>query len=354
MDGSPPTTIAVAGAHPAADALSRALRGVPGIETVRADERTDGDVLGLVARDDVDAIAFAPPVGELTSAIKHALLAGRHVLVAAPVALPVRALVSLDEMARRRQRVLTFDDGCAGDPRLAFVRRMTATPQALWRPHYVRSVRTGEEHASIQDVAFSDIACVLGVMGGAPREVSAVSPRVDDESGHADAMMITLTFAGGPVATIVVSAIEPVPQRELIVACDGRTIVFDAYDRRAPLQIHAHGRHAGPVSGHPFRETISEHPAPDTHIEPLRAVAERFVAAVRARDMAVANARDLTATAAVWEAARASAAAGGAFMPVEPGSSRPQLQVITGGGHASGEAARPGLFLVGRGSDLAG
>jgi predicted dehydrogenase len=278
--------------------------------------------------------------------MRRALMANRHVLVIGPAALSAKQLLSLEDLARRRSRVAFIDTGYACDERVAFIGKMTAPSAALWRPRYVRAVRSGSEGYSLDELVIAEIACVLSIMGGAPSHVSAVAPRIDDETGHADAAMLTMTFDGGPVATVDVSLVEPMPRRETVIACDGRTIIMDAFDVRAPLQIQAAGRHRGPQAGRSWSETVSEYPA-SSHFDREAAVASTFVAAVRARDVATSNLRDLAAAAATWECARASMARGGELERLSSdASNRPELQVIVGGGNASEERETPALTVI--------
>jgi hypothetical protein len=227
---------------------------------------------------------------------------------------------------------------------------MTASPGALWRPRYARVLRTGASRHSLDEIAMAEIACVLSIMGAAPAHVSAIAPRIDDETGHADAVMVTMSFDGGPVVTVHVSLNEPQQRREMVIACDGRTIVMDSFDARAPLQIQAAGRHTGPNTGTAWSETISEFPTTATMMEREALVVAEFVAAVRARDLAAVNLREMALAASAWEAARGSIAAGGEPRELagEPRTLRPDLQVIQGGGKAAGDASPPALTLVRR------
>lgn len=347
MMETPRTTIAVAGPATEAQTAARTLRGVEGVEVAHVTGASEEELLEQLSRTDLDALAFVTPVPDLAASIRRTLMANHHALVIGPAALSAAQLVSLDELARRRSRVVYLDAGYAEDQRLAFTRKMTASSGALWRPRYVRAVRTGLDRHGLNDLAIAEIACVLAIMGAAPSHVSAVAPRIDDESGHADAVMLTMTFDGGPVATVDVSLVEPFARREVTVACDGRTIVLDALDARAPLQIQA-GRHNGPQPG-AWSETVSEYPAGGT---PDRegAVAELFVAAVRARDLSAMNLRDLTPAATAWAAALESIARGGELvrLPADAGAPRPALHVIQGGGKTQPITPPPDLTLVRR------
>ena len=102
---------------------------------------------------------------------------------------------------------------------------------------------------------------MLALAGGMPSRVSAFAPRVDDETGAADAAMVTLSFDGGSVAQLDVSLVEPMLRQEIAIACDGRTIVLDALDQRAPLQIRAAARHRGPAGRGPMGRDGERTPA---------------------------------------------------------------------------------------------
>jgi predicted dehydrogenase len=344
----PRTTIAVAGAGDDAEQAARALRGVDGVAVTQIIGTSEEELLEQLSRDELDAIAFVTPTPDLAGSLRRTLMANRHACIIGPAALSAKQLLSLEELARRRSRVVCFDAGYAADERVAFVRKMTASPAAMWRPRYVRATRTGVSEHSVDELAIAEIACVLSIMGAAPQRVSAVAPRIDDETGAQGAMMLTMTFDGGPVATVDVSAIEPMPRREIVVACDGRTVVLDAFEARTPLQIQGAGRHGVPQTSRAWSETVSEYPTPasrDRHA----ASAEMFVAAVRGRDLAAINLREMAEAALVLETARESIARGGDLLDVATDAARrPELQLIVGGGKRHDDVPPPELTVVRR------
>jgi hypothetical protein len=295
-------------------------------------------------------VAFAAESDDPAGAIKRSLMANRHVLAAGQTAISSKQLLALDAIARRRNRVIVFDTGSFADERVDFVRKMTVGPHALWRPRYVRSLRTGPAgDRTLDELTIADIGFVLSLAGGVPSRVSAVSPRIDDETGAADVAMVTLTLDGGRAARVDVSLIEPEPRHEVSVVCDGRTLVLDAFNARAPLQILASARHRGPQRGQ-WGETVSEHPLAEP-AERLATAAASFVAAIRGRDAEISNARELAAAATVWEAARASIARGGEMVDLGENAAdvrRPKLKLIVGGGHIDTSRPAPELTLVGR------
>jgi predicted dehydrogenase len=348
VDGrAAPLGVTLVGAGPGALPWQRGLRGVDGVDIVAIDAESSDALLGALADPSRAAVAIVTPHPDLAGAIKRALVARRHVFVAGPAAIAARQLLTLDALARSRGCVLLFDSEGLGDERLAFVRRMVGGAQALWRPRYVRALRTGaDEHHTLDELAIAQIEYVLALLAASPARVSALAPGAGHETGAADAAMVTLVFDSGPVARIDLSTLEPQPRHEVTIACENRTIVLDAYDLRAPLQVQAAQEHRGPQRG-AWNEMVSEHPAASAADRTVRA-AQAFVSAARARDLNASNTREIAAAAAVWERARASIAAGGDFVAIAPtddGAARPTLRVIQGGGKSTPSAA-PELTLV--------
>jgi hypothetical protein len=222
----------------------------------------------------------------------------------------------------------------------------------LWRPRYVRSLRTGAEaDVTLDEAAILELTAMLALLGSLPASVQAVAPAFGDESGAPEAVMIALAFAGGAVARLDVSMLEPEPRQEIVVVCEGRTIVLDALDARAPLRIVATGAHRGPQRCANWAETVSEHPIGAMTDRHERA-ASAFVSAICARDRAFGNAETVAGASLVWETARQSIAQGGEMLPLSArhpliAPARPELRLIRGGGHGSDERAAPMLRVVG-------
>jgi predicted dehydrogenase len=343
-------TIAVAGRGEDAARWTRALRGCDGASAELVTLSTPDDLLHTLAREHIGAIAFAGNLDDLAGAVKRALMANRHVFVFGPSAIASKHLLALDALARRRGRVLLFDTEGFGDERTAFVRKMTTGPRALWRPRYLRSLRTGGSGSSLEALAIADVACAMSLLGGVPARVAAIAPRLDDESGSAEVAMVTLMFDGGPAARIDVSLIEQEPRHEITLACDGRTVVLDAFNARSPLRIEANARQRGSQlrgeqSG-AWAETVTERPL-DLVADRVGRAAAAFVAAARARDVTASNARTLADATRVWERARTSMTNGGAPVEVDPvRTERPRLKLIVGGGQVDASSSAPELTMI--------
>jgi predicted dehydrogenase len=348
-----PLAVTIAGTPPETDRLARAFRSIEGVSVRRIDGGSEEALVEHLSEPGTDALVLIPPVHDLTGMVRRALMTRRHVFVAGSVALAASQLRALETTAHARGRTVMFETPHLADARMAMLRKMTQGPTALWRPRYLRSLRTGADHRhTLDEIAIADIASVLAASGGMAAHVSAVAPRIDDESGAADVAMITMTFDGGPVARMDVCPVEPEVRREITVACDGRTFVMDDYNARAPMLVQA-GRHRDPRSGD-WAETISEFPRGE-QLDRAQQIAAAFVSAARAGDAAATNAGELAAAAMVWETARESMAMGGELLPLngvaaEP--SRPVLQLIRGRGRGAGRSAAALRLVDAREHDL--
>jgi len=337
--------IMVTGARQTGERWASAFRAVDGVEVALSEAGTSQELSDVLSHEACCAVALTSP-SDLPAMIRTAVLAGCDVFIATPAALTAAQFGALAELARRRERIIRFLDDIDDDERVRFVRRMTHGAQALWRAYYLRSLRTGED-ASLDALVIGELQLALDLLGRRAERVFAVAPSAGDESGALDAVTVTLSFEGGAVATIQVSAVEPERRREAVLACDGRTILLDAYNARAPLQIQASARHGGPRPGAAWSEVISEFPVAQL-ADPVLAASRGFARAVRARDLVVSNAGAFAEAAQVWEAARRSITTG---MPEELRErhaivSRPALRLIAGGGHGGGAAAAPRLTVV--------
>ncbi len=351
---SAPLTIALAtGGDDAAGSAKwpRALRGADGVTLATLEATADDELLREAVAGAADAIVIAGGLADLPSAIKRAVLAGLHVLVTSAPSLTSKQYAAIDEVARRRSRIVLFDVPGFADERAAFVRKMTLGDHALWQPRYIRSTRTGDDGTgrTLDELAIADLALVLSLAGGVPTRVSAVAPRADDESGAAGVALMTLIYESGFAARVDVSLAEPLLRHEVAVACEGRTLLLDAFDMRAPLQIQASARHGGPQPGGNWAETTTEHPLPD-RADRIDRAADAFAAGVRARDASLGNAAALAQAALVWETARASIARSGELVALDAESAaeseRPALRLIVGGGRTASDQPPPELKLV--------
>jgi predicted dehydrogenase len=347
-----PITIAVVGAEPRARDIARALRSIEGVSVAYVGEATSMETFDAeLSRANAEAVAIVPPVADMHVLVRRALMRRLHVFVAGAVALTWKHALALDDMAERRSCLLMFDAIDLGDARWEFARKMTGGDEPMWRPRYIRSLRTGApDGASIDDLAAYDLAAVLGLAPALPSHVSAIEARTSDESA-AGVVSMTLAFASGEAARVEVSVAEAAPRHDVALVCDGRTVVIDNFDVRAPMTIQAAAmRKSDRRRPDGWDETMMERARGPQSDHETRA-AEAFVGAVRA-GRTNGNAHDIARAALVWETARASITRGGERLPLPANNplvapARPTLRLIRGNDDApETEGERPALRLV--------
>ncbi len=339
-------TTAVVGDDAAAYAWARALRGCDGSD-VRTLQSSD-DLFGDLADSELDAVCFASPMRDLGAMVKRAIIARKHVLVATGIA-DSHQLILLDELARNRECVLLFDACGLADEALDTVRATVRDEHPIRRPRYIRAHRSVPGATALEGSALDAISRVLTLTGGLPAYVGALAPRFDDEDEDPSLVGITLRFESGLVARLDVVSMEPEAGDTITIMCEGRTTVVDSDSAVAPVRVLSATRRgdAERTGGPPSLKSEQLAIAPGSREE---RVASAFVEAVRSHQP-LCNARELASAALVWETAMASLALGGEMIALSAthpliAISRPQLQVIRGGGNTVESASVPRLRLV--------
>ena len=285
---------------------------------------------------------------DLGAMVKRAVIARKHVLVATGIA-DSHQLILLDELARNRECVLLFDACGLADEALDAVRATVRDEHPIRRPRYIRAHRSVPGATALEGSALDAVSRVLTLTGGLPAYVGALAPRFDDEDEDPSLVGITLRFESGLVARLDVISMEPEAEDTITIMCEGRTTVVDSDNAVAPVRVLSATRRGdaertgGPASLKSEQLAI----APGSREE---RVASAFVEAVRSRQP-LCNARELASAALVWETAMASLARGGEMIALSSthpliAVSRPQLQVIQGGGNTVESASVPRLRLV--------
>ena len=266
---------------------------------------------------DFDAVVIAAPAPLHYSLAHDALEAGLHVLVEKPLALSSDHVRSLVSLAEANERTLMVDHLLEYHPAverlrqwqqdgtLGAIRHMTSQRLNL-------GVIRSEENAW-WSLAPHDVSIVLHLMGELPLDVSAVGGTYLQQ-GIPDVVHATLRFAGGAIAHIHVSWLEPVKTRRLTVVSERAMATFD--DMRDDKLVvrtdeirHQEGRMV--IDAQP--ELVEQ--LPDG--EPLRSMAEHFLDAVRTGEAPRSDGWDGLRVVRVLEAVQQSMDRGGQIVQME-------------------------------------
>ncbi len=272
--------------------------------SIGAPVRSEAD---LLADPSIDGVAIVAPAVYRASLSARALVAGKHVFVAAPHALTIAEAETLISQADRAGRVLMVGHtmrhhpavtaliGLARDGRLGqllHIEARRAEPLLLGR---------GEEIFR-SSVAAEEVAIVLALAGASPESVNAHG---HGASGASAVGTIHLNFPGGLRADITLSRLHPVRERLIVVAGDrGVAVLDDAAERPGTLVLHQHRGDAreGAAAASAAPLPIAVEPA-----EPLDRALAHFLDCIASGRRAITGGEEGLAVLRVLSAAEAAA-----------------------------------------------
>lgn len=315
-------------------------RGVLGpYSTVRATASLEE----VLADPGVDAVAVATPAASHYAVVMAALEAGKHVLVEKPLAPTLAEGRRLVAAAEERGLTLMLDHTYCYTPAVRHLRELVRGG-GIGDVQYVDSVRINlglvqRDVDVLWDLAPHDLSIFDTIL---PADVVpvAVSAHGSDPigAGHACVAHLTIQLSSGVMAHVHVNWLSPTKIRTFVVGGSRRTVVWD--DLNPAQRVAVYDRGVDRATGHADRERatvsyrIGDMVAPAlAEKEALRAVMEEFAAAIVERRAPLTDGRAGLRVLAVLEAAQASMAEGGAFVPVldavAPDLSTPAAQGVT-------------------------
>jgi len=162
----------------------------------------------------VDAVVIAATAADHYALARQALKAGRHVLVEKPLALRVSDATELCALAGKARRTLMVGHLLVYDPAIMLARTTIEGGELgdILMLHSQRTnlgtIRRGE--SAWWSLAPHDVAIALYLLGAVPTEVSATGAGfVQRQRGVEDVVFASLRFAGGALAHIHVSWLDP-------------------------------------------------------------------------------------------------------------------------------------------------
>lgn len=313
--------------------VDRARRVLGQYSTVRA----TGSLDEVLADPAVDAVAIATPAGTHRSVVMAALEAGKHVLVEKPLASSFVEGRELVEEADRRGLVLMLDHTYCYTPAARYLRDLVRGG-GLGELQYLDSVRINlglvqPDVDVLWDLAPHDLSIFLSILPDGVVPVS-VSAQGSDPVGAGRACVghLTLQMSSGAMAHVHVNWLSPTKVRTIVVGGSSRTVVWDdlnplqrlsvydrGVDRADPRELGRDARAATIVS---YRTGDMVAPALGD-VEALRSVMAEFASSITEGRAPLTDGRSGLHVLALLEAATASMAQGGVFMPVLSGEERP-------------------------------
>lgn len=300
--------------------LDRARRVVGPYSTIQV---TDS-LQRLLDDPDVHALAVATPAATHTEVVGAALAAGKHVLVEKPLAARLSDGTELVRAAEQRGLTLMLDHTFCYTPAVNKLRELIQSGE-IGELQYYDSVRINlglvqPDVDVLWDLAPHDIAILDTLLPDDARPV-AVAAHGADPLGitRASVGYMSVRLANGGIAHTHVNWLSPTKIRTVIVGGARRTAVWNDLEPSQRVAVYDRGVDV-PVD-HGKLQTLYRTgdmvaPALDEK-EALRSVMETFAAAILHGKPVLTDARSGLRVLAILEAANASMAEGGAFVPLD-------------------------------------
>ena len=220
-----------------AERLSQASARYPSIQTTT-------DCHTLIADPAIDAVVIMTPVSTHYELALEALQAGKHVLVAKPIATSTEEAARLVDEAAKRKRVLMVDHTFIYTGAIRCIKSLVDRGD-LGRLYYYDSVRVNlglvqHDVNVLWDLAVHDLSIMDYVLGEQPRAVAATG--ASHIPGHPVNMAyLTCLFDYDLLAHHHVNWLAPVKVRRTLIGGDLQMIVYDDLEPSEKVKVYDKG-----------------------------------------------------------------------------------------------------------------
>lgn len=303
-----------------ADVLPERLEEV---RTHYPDTRATTDVVHLLQDPEIEAVAIATPASTHYGLCRAALEAGKHVVLAKPMAGTAAEAEQLNELSQRLGLTLLVDHTFLYSPPVRKIRELLEAGE-LGEPYYFDSVRINlgpyrSDVNAVWDLAAHDISIATYLFGRDPLFVHAVGAS-HSPSGHEDVAYVTLTYSDELLAHCHVNWLSPVKIRQTLVAGSEKMLVWNDLAPDEQLRIYDRGITVSPDADDVYKlivdyrmgEILTPHLE---QYEPIAAMVDHFLECVRASQRPLTDGEFGVRMARLLDAAALSLQTGGS--PVE-------------------------------------
>jgi predicted dehydrogenase len=197
-----------------------------------------------IASPDVEAVAIATPIGQHFPVAKAALEAGKHVLLAKPMAASSAQAQELAALAEKHQRVLMLDHTYVYTPAVQRIREYIDSGE-LGAIRYYDSMRVNlglfqPDASVIWDLAIHDLAIIDYLFEEKPTALSCTSAG-HIAGSHENIGFLTLFFPSGMIAHVNVNWLSPVKIRRVLIGGTERMLTFDDMEPSEKIRLYDSG-----------------------------------------------------------------------------------------------------------------
>jgi len=194
--------------------------------------------------DDVDAVVIATPVKTHFSLARHAIKAGKHVLIEKPLTASSEQARELIRLADANGVILMVGHTFEYNPAVIALKEIVDSG-VVGRVLYIDAARLnlGQYRADVNvlwDLAPHDISIMNFILGAEPVQVSARGNDCIHSDTH-DVAYVELKYPNGVLGHVHVSWLEPCKVRRLTVVGDEKMVVYNDISAEEKLRIYDKG-----------------------------------------------------------------------------------------------------------------
>lgn len=252
--------------------------------------RIDRDVQSLLKNTDLDAVFISTPISTHYALAKEALHAGKHVLLAKPMAASVEEAEELVALAEERQLILMVDHTFIYTRAVQKMREMVKEG-ALGDIYYFDSVRINlgffqRDRNVVWDLAPHDLSILTYVLEKKPISLIAtgaahLKPEIETTA------YISMELEDNIIAHFHLSWLAPVKVRRTIIGGSKKMLIFDDLEADEKIKIYDRGVDVSSNSREGIYKTLVEYRTGDMYaptldkVEALKLECEHFVQCVQ-------------------------------------------------------------------------
>jgi predicted dehydrogenase len=178
----------------------------------------------------IDAVVLATPAATHADLACEAFAAGKHVLVEKPLALSEPDAVRVAAAAAAAKRVLVVGHLMVYHPVVVRLREMLASGE-LGDLYYLYSRRVNlgrvrRDESALWSFGPHDLSMIDFLLGAEPSSVTARGQSYL-QPGVEDVVFVSLRFAGGQMAHVHLSWLDPRKERRLTLVCSRKMVELD-------------------------------------------------------------------------------------------------------------------------------
>jgi predicted dehydrogenase len=250
-----------------------------------------------VISSDVDAVVIATPVNTHYPLAKAALMAGKNVLVEKPLASNLSEAEELVELSRKQGLILMVDHTYLYSGAVQTIKQLVDSGE-IGKIHTFDSTRVNlglfqSDINVLWDLAPHDLSILLHLTGTLPTTVNAVGMS-HTKTGIENIAYLNMRYGDDMIAHVSASWVSPVKIRQTLIGGDKKMIVYN--DTEPTEKVKVYETTYTVRSDEERQRLYMDYRSGDIRIpkvgskEPLLAMAEDFVHAIRTGSTPVSNA----------------------------------------------------------------